>query len=85
LVGNPQTYGMKTLPPRLRDNASAVGEVIFSMVGYGFQKALRIGFDHEYDGFDLLRVPAGKALDLVCTEANASRAVAAFFQDVINY
>jgi len=74
-----------TLPPRIAASSAVAGEVFFTERGWGFQKCLRIGFDHEYDGFDLLRVPSGKALDLVVVEAAASKAVAAFFQDVITY
>jgi len=76
---------MVTAPARVCQVTSEAGMFIFNMAGWGFQKCLRIGFDHERDGFDLLRVPSGKALDLQCTEANSGRAVAAFFQDVINY
>lgn len=78
-------WGMMTLPSRFYADLDSLGEVVFSLRGFGFQKCLRIGFDYEYDGFDLLRVPSGKALDLLCTEANADRDVAAFFQDVITY
>lgn len=74
-----------TIPARIQNWYTTDWEAMFSLQGAGFQKCLRIGFDHERDGFDLLRVPSGKALDLVCTEANADRAVAAFFQDVISY
>ena len=74
-----------TLPARLQATTGVAGEVSFSVKGWGFQKCLRIGFDHEYDGFDLLRVPAGKSLDLLCTEASASKSVAAFVQDVVPY
>jgi len=76
---------MITIPAKLYPETGSTGEVIFSLRGWGFQKCLRIGFDHEADGFDLLRVPGGKSLDLLCTEANAARAVASFFQDVISY
>lgn len=85
-AGNFATFwGMITLPSRFYADLDTLGEVVFALRGYGFQKCLRIGFDHEYDGFDLLKVPSGKALDLICTEANADRAVAAFFQDVMTY
>lgn len=78
-------FGLITLPPRTLQITSEAGEFVFDMSGWGFQKCLRIGFDHEEDGFDLLRVPVGKALDLVCTENAASKSVAAFVQDVISY
>lgn len=77
--------GLITIPPRVAQTTSEAGEFVFNLSGWGFQKCLRIGFDHEHDGFDLLRVPSGKALDLVCTEGSASKSVAAFVQDVINY
>lgn len=76
---------MITIPAKLYPELNSTGEVIFSLRGFGFQKCLRIGFDHEYDGFDLLRVPGGKALDLVCTEAAASKVAACFVQDVVPY
>jgi len=82
---DPQMTGFITIPPTFAPTNGQTGEVTFSLRGWGFQKCLRIGFDHEYDGFDLLRVPSGKALDLVCTEAAASKVAAAFVQDVINY
>jgi len=90
-----QTYGsyaaevMITLgiTPPARFVAQTTGnmEVVFVSRGWGFQKCLRIGFDHEYDGFDLLRVPAGKALDLVVEENHADYDLACFFQDVVSY
>lgn len=77
--------GLVTAPARVYPYNAVPCRFTFDLRGWGFQKCLRIGFDHEHDGFDLLRVPSGKALDLICTEANADRAVAVFFQDVINY
>ena len=74
-----------TLPARLQATTAVAGEVSFSVKGWGFQKCLRVGFDHEYDGSDLLRVSSGQAIDLVCTEAAASKVAAAFVQDVVNY
>ena len=82
---HPEMTALLTIPASVARTAGQTGECVFSLRGWGFQKCLRIGFDHERDGFDLLRVPSGKALDLVCTEANADRAVACFFQDVISY
>jgi len=46
---------------------------------------LRIGFDHEYDGFDLLDARAFGSLDLVLTEAAASCSGRVFVQDVLPY
>lgn len=74
-----------TCPARLQATTAVAGEVSFSLKGWGFQKCLRIGFDRHYDGFDLLRVPSGKALDLVVTEQAASKVAACFVQDVISY
>jgi len=78
-------WGLITCPARVYQATSEAGMFSFSMSGWGFQKCLRIGFDHEYDGFDLLRVPSGKALDLLVTEAAADKSLAAFFQDVVSY
>jgi len=78
-------YGFITLPPRIRENAMTGTEAVFSQKGYGFQKCLRIGFDHEESGYDLLDARQLGSLDLICTAANADRAVAAFVQDVVKY
>jgi len=74
-----------TLPARLQATTAVAGEVSFSSKGWGYQKCLRIGFDHDADGYDLLHVPSGKALDLLCTEAAADKTATSFFQDVVNY
>ena len=74
-----------TLPPRVAAAATGNQEFMFSLTGWGFQKCLRIGFDHEYDGFDLLPTAGLGALDLQVTEAAASLAVRCFVQDVISY
>jgi len=74
-----------SLPARVKANTTGNQEFSFVQRGWGFQKCLRIGFDHEDDGYDLLRVPGGKALDLVVTEAAADKVTAVFFQDVVNY
>lgn len=77
--------GLITAPARIHQSTGEAGGFIFSSRGWGFQKCLRIGFDHEYDGFDLLN-PAGiQALDLVCTENAASKAARVFVQDIIGY
>jgi len=85
ILNEPIWASLITAPARFNLAAGETGEVVFSFSGWGFQKCLRIGFDHEYDGFDLLRVPSGKALDLVCTEAAADKVAASFFQDVVSY
>lgn len=81
----PIVQGLITLPARIHSNTATAGEDVFTVRGWGFQKCLRIGFDHEYDGYDLLRVPGGKALDLICTEGGSSRDAAVFVQDVVPY
>lgn len=77
--------GLITIPPRTLQTTSEAGEFIFNMSGWGFQKCLRMGFDHQYDGYDLLPTAQLGSLDLVCTEAAASKAAACFVQDVITY
>ncbi len=74
-----------TIPVRLQATSAVAGEVVFSVRGWGFQKCLRIGFDHEADGFDLLQTAGMGSLDLVVTEAAASKAAKCFVQDVISY
>jgi len=78
-------WGMMTLPSRFYADLNDAGEVLFNVRGFGFQKCLRIGFDHEDDGLDLLDARPLGSLDLVCTAANADRAVAVFVQDIVNY
>lgn len=76
---------LNAIPASVYQVTSEAGKFTFTLAGWGFQKCLRIGFDHEADGFDLLRVPSGKALDLLCTEVDADFAAASFFQDVVSY
>jgi hypothetical protein len=38
-----------TIPPALACVASQYGEAVFQIRGWGFQKCLRVGFDHEQD------------------------------------
>lgn len=78
-------WGMITLPARFYADLDTAGEVVFSNRGWGFQKCLRIGFDHERDGFDLLPTAGLGALDLVVTEAITDYAARCFVQDVISY
>ena len=58
---------------------------MFETQGFGFQKCLRLGFDHEYDGFDLLQAQAMGSLDLVCTENAGDLSDKVFVQDVLNH
>lgn len=74
-----------TLPPRVRAATTGNQEFMFSMRGWGFQKCLRIGFDHEYDGFDLLQTAGMGSLDLVITEAHADYDAKVFVQDIKNH
>lgn len=78
-------WGMLTLPARFYADLDTAGEIIFSNRGWGFQKCLRIGFDHESDGFDLLPTKGLGALDLVVTEAITAYAARCFVQDVLTY
>lgn len=77
--------GLITAPARLEQNSGADFEAVFSLRGYGFQKCLRIGFDHEHDGFDLLDTRALGSLDLLVTEAAQDKTAAMFVQDIISY
>lgn len=74
-----------TAPVRLQATTAVAGEVVFSVRGWGFQKCLRIGFDHDPDGVDLLDTRSLGSLDLLVTEANADRSAACFVQDIISY
>lgn len=77
--------GLITLPPRTAQTTSEAGEFAFTLSGWGFQKCLRMGFDHEDDGYDLLPTAGLGALDLIVTEAAASKDAACFVQDIISY
>lgn len=74
-----------TAPMRLQATTAVAGEVIFSMRGWGFQKCLRIGFDHDHDGADLLKTAGMGSLDLELTEQVASADAAVFIEDVLTY
>lgn len=77
--------GLITIPPRTNQTTSEAGEFAFNMSGWGFQKCLRMGFDKIRGGYDLLQTSHLGSLDLVCTEAAASKAAACFVQDLITY
>lgn len=81
---NPKVHFI-SLPARIECLTTGSDEVSFTCRGWGFQKCLRIGFDHEDDGFDLLPTAGLGALDLQVTEAAASLAARCFVQDVISY
>ena len=74
-----------TLPARFLTPATGNREVSFVSHGYGFQKCLRIGFDHDPDGFDLLQTGQLGSLDLLVTEGAQDKAVAMFVQDIVSY
>ncbi len=74
-----------TLPARLEYDSTGSKETVFSYSGFGFQKCLRIGFDHERNGADLLRTAGLGALDLQLTETAASRDAAVFYEDIVPY
>jgi len=81
----PRGPAFMTAPAYVIGNAATAGECTFTMRGWGFQKCLRIGFDHMHDGSDLLQTYGLGALDLICTEANSARAARVFVQDVLTY
>jgi len=74
-----------TLPMRLQATTAVAGEAIFTMRGWGFQKCLRLGFDHDRNGDDLLQSGGFGSLDLQLTEAAAATDAAVFYQDIIGY
>lgn len=74
-----------TLPARVKANTTGGDEISFIGRGWGFQKCLRVGFDHLADGFDLLQTRGLGALDLELTENAASKECAVFVEDVVNY
>jgi len=74
-----------TLPARLQATTAVAGEVSFESTGWGFQKCLRIGFDHEANGGDLFPTAGLGSFDLEITEAAASKEAAVFVQDVVSY
>jgi len=92
---NAQNYGASgqpvinihgiTLPVRLQATSAVAGEVMFETRGYGFQKCLRIGFDHDYAGGDLFDTRGLGSLDLELTEAAASKEAAVFVEDILTY
>jgi len=82
---HPEVTSLIQIPATIARTAGNDGEVVFNVHGFGFQKCLRVGFDHEPDGFDLLPTADLGALDLICTEAAASKDARVFVQDVINY
>lgn len=74
-----------SLPGRFKANTTGNQEVNFVGRGWGFQKCLRIGFDHDYGGFDLLRLSPQDDLELQLTEAAASKDAAVFVEDLLDY
>ena len=74
-----------TLPANFTGVTNGNVEVCFSSRGYGFQKCLRLGFDHDHNGADLLKSSGFGALDLQLTEAAAATDAAVFYQDIVPY
>ena len=74
-----------SLPAGLNAITTGNAETSFISRGWGFQKCLRIGFDHFRDGSDLLQTRGMGALDLELTEAGSSRDCAVFVEDVVSY
>jgi len=73
------------MPVRVRGIGASANEIAFVTRGYGFQKCMRIGFDHDDEGLDLLRLAPTDTLDVVLTEAAASRNGSLFVQDVATF
>lgn len=73
-----------TLPARIKANTTGGDECSFVGRGWGFQKCLRIGFDHDYDGFDLLQTRGMGSLDLELTEVT-SKTARVFVEDLLTY
>jgi len=81
---NPTTWFI-TLPAAILARTTGNAECGFSSRGYGFQKCLRLGFDHDRDGGDLLQSGGFGALDLQLTEAADGNDAAVFYQDIVGY
>lgn len=81
---NPGT-NMITLPAGVRAHTTGNEEVVFTGRGWGFQKCLRIGFDHDDNGADLLQTRGMGSLDVQLTEAAADLECAVFFEDILAY
>lgn len=84
-AGEACTHLYITLPARVVFPTTGTKEFVFTGKGYGFQKCLRIGFDHEHDGGDLLQTRGMGALDLELTEAAISKTATVFVEDLLNY
>lgn len=73
-----------TLPARVKANTTGNKEFNFVSRGWGFQKCLRVGFDHDRDGFDLLQTRGMGSLDLELTEVTGKTAKV-FVEDLLLY
>lgn len=82
---HPRGPNFITLPAKVWGHATLAGEFGFYVRGWGFQKCLRIGFDHEDDLSDTLETAGMGALDLLVTETAISKDAAAFYQDIVPY
>jgi len=74
-----------TLPIRVRANTTGNQEFTFQTKGYGFQKCMRMGFEHDDKPSSYLKTDHLGSLDLILTEAGAGREASAFMQDVVMY
>lgn len=83
--GRVAPYGFITAPAMVEEKLGTATEFVFQMRGWGFQKCLRIGFDHDYDGADLLQTAGMGSLDLVLTEAATTKDAAVFIEDIVTY
>jgi len=74
-----------TMPARIQNQTTGNKETLFTYSGYGFQKCLRLGFDHDRNGADLLQTAGFGSLDLELTETAVSKDAAVFFEDILSY
>jgi hypothetical protein len=84
---SPESYNATwiTLPASVSAGTTGNKEGSWISRGWGFQKCLRIGFDHDYAGYDLLQTAGLGSLDLELTENAASKDCAVFVEDVLRY
>jgi len=81
---NLEAHGL-TLPVRVKANTTGNQEFMFQAKGWGFQKCLRLGFEHDDNPAKYLRTDHLGSLDLIVTEAAADLGAQAFMQDVVMY
>jgi len=81
----PNTVEGITLPMRWRHHATTAGEITWLTRGWGFQKCLRMGFEHDDNPLKYLKTDHLGALDIIVTEGGDARNAKAFMQDVVMY